>query len=82
MAQVLGNIEWYMTIALVILTLAVTLNILFSAKKKQEWERRILAVVLFFAVNELAFFLEDPLISQLTNMLFIISLLYTHLSPS
>jgi ABC-type dipeptide/oligopeptide/nickel transport system permease subunit len=79
MTQVLENIEWYMTIALIFLILVVTLYIfisVISAKKKQEWERRIIAVVLFFAVDELALFLKDPLISQLTNILFVISLLY------
>jgi hypothetical protein len=76
MAHALGNIEWFMTLALIFLILALTLNILLSAKKKQEWERRILVVVLFFAIHELTFFLKEPIISQLTDMLFVISLLY------
>ncbi len=76
MAIVTANLEWVMTLAFTLLILALTINILFTAKKKQEWERRILAVVLFFAVHELAFFLKDPFISQLTDMLFVISLLY------
>ncbi len=76
MASVTANLEWFTTLALILLILVLTIHILFTAKKKQEWERRILAVVLFFAVDELTFFLNDPFISQLTNMLFVISLLY------
>lgn len=76
MVHISANLEWFMTLALILLILAITLNIILSARKKQEWERRILVVVLFFAVHELAFFLKDPFISQLTDMLFIISLLY------
>lgn len=76
MASIITNLEGFMTLALILLILALTINILVSAKKKLEWERRILAVVLFFTVHKLAFFLEEPIISQLTDMLFVISLLY------
>ncbi len=71
-----GTFERFITLALIGIILAVVVSAFRSVRRTEEWERRIIILVLFFAIHELTFFLEDAFISQLTNMLFVISLLY------
>jgi hypothetical membrane protein len=49
---------------------------LLRAKRLDEISRRLLLVGFFFAIHELSFFLNDPLIFELTNTLFFIVMFY------
>lgn len=49
---------------------------LLRAKRLDEVSRRLLLVGFFFAVHELSFFLNDPLVFELTNTLFFIVMFY------
>jgi hypothetical protein len=62
---------------LVISIVALIIYFLRSYNRFEEWERRILAVILFFAIHELSVFIGDAFITQLTRILFNITLLYT-----
>ena len=62
----------------VIATILVILALYYirSFKRREKWEQRLIILALLFIVHELSFFLEERFISQLTEMLFIIGLLY------
>ncbi|MFQ5887179.1 MAG: hypothetical protein ACE5HY_00610 [Candidatus Hydrothermarchaeales archaeon] len=67
----------FTTLGLIAVVLLLILYYIRVSRLLEEWERRILVAVLFFAVHELSFFLNEAFIYQLTNMLFIIALLYS-----
>jgi hypothetical membrane protein len=49
---------------------------LLRAKRLDEISRRLLLVGFFFAIHELSFFLNDPMVFELTNTLFFIVMFY------
>ncbi|RMF89993.1 MAG: hypothetical protein D6733_05015 [Methanobacteriota archaeon] len=66
----------FITLFLTVAVLAVIVYSIRGFRLMEEWERRILIVVLFFAIHEMSFFLGEAFIYQLTNMLFVVALLY------
>jgi Ca2+/Na+ antiporter len=76
MAIVYENLTNLVNLGLIVIIVLAIIYFVKGTKRAQEWERRIIIIILFFSVHELAFFLEDMLVSRLTEILFAISLLY------